>query len=478
MRQLIGFIGLLCSAQLSVAQVLPVDTTQWKLLGYKAYMALIAENHPIAKQSALLSEQAKARLRSARGGFDPVLYTDARQKEYKASKYYAVSESGLKVPTWFGLEGKVAYEWNDGAYLNPENEVPQSGLGVVGVSWDVSGGIFLDERRATLKQAKVFFEMNEAKRVQFLNNLYLDASLAYWEWAKSHQNLLVFESAYNLSFVRYQGVVSSYTQGDVPAIDTLEAFIQVQNRTNDLLEARKERFTKRMKVSTFLWLDGVVPLELEELTHPESIDELSVEVAVLDSVSAMLSGLRQQHPLLQQYALKVRDLEINQRFKRSKMIPSLKLNYNFLTTGGISENAPIQESTLQTSDYKFGIQFKMPLLLRSGRGEVMEARVKIEQAELDLELKSLEVLNKARIFQNELTLLREQVVLYRNAVLNYRKMLAGERVKFENGESSVFLMNSREMKLVQAQVKLVKLETEFQQGKAKLYHALGRLSNL
>ena len=445
-------------------------------LTYEEYLALVREYHPLAQQADLLSDQAKARLRTARGFFDPVAYSNVDQKVFKEKDYYRLSESGIKIPTWFGLEGKIAYEWNDGEFLNPEHSVPEDGLSVAGVSWDVGGGIFLDERRAVLQQAKIFREANEARRIEMLNDLLLNANKAYWEWVAAYENAIVFDTALDLSVVRFEGVRESFVQGDKAGIDTLEAFIQVQNRQITQFDAQRKLREKALKVSNFLWFENSVPLQLEPDVVPQPFNEQMIDLAMLDTMSAQIEQLQNTHPVLRQFQFNVQEQEINQRFKASKLIPTIKLNYNFITEQGPFQGESIEQTGFSTQDYKFGVDVKFPLLLREGRGAWQEARIKRESAELKLDQKTVEILNKARAFQNELTYLHEQLLIYRSAIKNYQRMLDAEVTKFFNGESSIFLINSREVKLVEAKVKLNKTEAAYEKAKAGFYHALGTLS--
>ena len=64
----------------------------------------------------------------------------------------------------------------------------------------------------------------------------------------------------------------------------------------------------------------------------------------------------------------------------------------------------------------------------------------------------------------------------RNVVENYKRMLDAERRNFEAGESSVFLVNSRELALVQAELKLIESESKYKQAVLQYYHAAGTLN--
>ncbi len=471
MKQLISFVFLLLSA-VSFAQT---DTTI-KVLSQEDYFALIKEYHPVARQANLLSDQAKARLRAARGGFDPEIYSYVDQKRFKDNEYFHLGEYGLKIPTWFGIEAKAAYEWNSGNYLNPENFVPTEGVGSIGISMPLGQGLFLDERRATLKQAKIFTEANEAQRIILLNNLLLNAAKAYWNWAQAYENYLILENALELAKVRYEGIVESYVQGDKPAIDTLESYILVQDREVMLLDARVQVQNNQLMVSNFLWFENGVPLELEADVIPSRLNELPYETelptAMADSV---LENTVAATPWMIQYELKLRQLDVERRLKIEKIKPKVNVNYNLLTTGAELPTVSELPTPYGTENYKFGISASMPLFLREGRGSLGETRVKINQTTLAFDQKRLEIINKIRSYQNELIGLNEQIVIYEQAVTNYERMLEGEQTKFNNGESSIFLINSREVKLMNARNKLIALKTKYRKALAGLAWSMGEL---
>ena len=130
-------------------------TDSARVLMLQSVWQRVLEHHPIVRKIRLLEAQANAEVQMARGGFDPKLYSDWEAKSFKGSEYYTFSESGLKIPSWYGLEFKGGYETARGDRLNPENGLPTSGQAVLGVKWNALRGLIIDERRATLQKARV-----------------------------------------------------------------------------------------------------------------------------------------------------------------------------------------------------------------------------------------------------------------------------------------------------------------------------------
>ncbi|MGQ3015574.1 MAG: TolC family protein, partial [Flavobacteriales bacterium] len=65
--------------------------------------------------------------------------------------------------------------------------------------------------------------------------------------------------------------------------------------------------------------------------------------------------------------------------------------------------------------------------------------------------------------------------LYTSTVNNYQRLLDAENRKFGIGESSLFLLNSRESKLIESQQKLIELTNKNALARIKFLHATGNL---
>ena len=146
------------------------------------FYALVIQNHPLAKQANLEIQFGEKSVLKARGGFDPKLYNQLNQKYYAGSQYYSFLNAGLKIPTWYGIEVKSGFEMNQGAYLNPEEKPPNGGLWYGGVSVSLGQGMFIDQRRAELKKAKIYQQSTYFEQKLQLNELMYEAGYSYWNW--------------------------------------------------------------------------------------------------------------------------------------------------------------------------------------------------------------------------------------------------------------------------------------------------------
>lgn len=127
------------------------------------------------------------------------------------------------------------------------------------------------------------------------------------------------------------------------------------------------------------------------------------------------------------------------------------------------------------NNYVWGIDFKFPLFIREGRGEYKKATLKISETNYELSLKRRETENKLRSYINETRQLQQQVAISEQAYRNYQTMLTAENLKFYNGESSLFLINTRENKLIEIAEKLVSLRIKYLKSRYAVEWSAGLL---
>jgi len=223
-----------------------------------------------------------------------------------------------------------------------------------------------------------------------------------------------------------------------------------------------------------LWGDNLIPLEITENLKPADFNEVNIANPFpIDTLNTLLANLDNLNPELQLYDYQLRSFEIEQRVRRDQLKPRININYNLL-------NEPIGSNVaanMSMQNYTWGLEFAFPLFLRRERANLALTKLKIVDIELDRKQKSLGIKNKVEQYFNSQNTAFSQVQLYSSAVENYYKLLAGEREKFNNGESSLFLINAREIMAIDAEITLISLQTTYQKDRLGMYWAAGLLGN-
>jgi outer membrane protein TolC len=436
------------------------------IISLSEYLGYVKSFHPIVKQANLIISESEAKLMKARGAFDPKLEVDYDRKKFKNTEYYDKLNAAFKIPTWYGIELKGNFEENTGNYLNPEATIPDGGLYSVGVSVSVAQGLLTNKRMAMLKQSKLFVNQAKNDRQLLVNNILYQATLSYFNWLKTYNEKRVYEDFLSNAQIRFNGIKKSYEVGDKPAIDTLEARITLNNRKLNLEKSRIKFIKSSLELSNYLWLNENTPIEIKEGVIPnvntfETIDN-TLNTSVLDIENIDLEA----HPKLQSLDYKFQSLNIEKRLKLNNLLPKIDLQYNFLS------QTPEVSRSFSTADYKSGVNISFPLFLRKERADLKLAKLKIQNTQFDIQSTKVTLRNKIDAINQELESFILQNSYTTNIVEDYNNMLTAEERKFFLGESSLFLVNSRESKLIDAKLKAISLENDFFKTKASLFNVL------
>lgn len=447
----------ICSSLSLFGQNAPTEFSFNEFLGY------VKKYHPLVKQADLKLNEAQANLMQARGAFDPKIEVDFSEKQFKHSEYYSILNSSFKIPTWYGIELKAGFDNAEGIYVNPENTLPNSGLTSLGISVPLGQGLFINQRMADIRKAKIAQNLNVAERnLQAVEVIY-EASVSYVNWKRSFDEVKLYETYLENALMRYNGVSKLIEEGDKPAIDSVEAGIAVKTRKLNLEEA-KLKFTKaKLELSNYLWLENNIPLELNDGLQPE--DLLSKSIKETLQINELGTIDLDNHPKIKALDAKIAMLKVDRKLKANALLPKLDLSYNYLSEPSYIDNYRFE-------DYKIGVNFAFPIFLRKERGSLKLADLKIQDSEFGLQFERKNLENKLKAQQQEIVSLEKQQDYNDKLVKDFTTLLNAEDRLFEMGESSLFIINSRENSLVSSQLNEIALENRYLNAIIGLYKTI------
>ena len=433
-----------------------------KELNYNEFLGYVKKYHPLVKSAQLEINMAQANLMMARGGFDPKIEADFDQKQFMGKEYYSVFNSSFKIPTWYGIEVKAGFDNSEGIFVNPENSLPNQGLTSLGITVPVGQGLFINQRMADLRKAKIQIRLSQAERkLQAIEVLY-NASLAYFNWKRNHSEVQLYSNYLDNASLRYKGILTLIKNGDKPAIDSVEAGIVVKTRRWNLEESKLKLAKSKLDLSNYLWLDNTIPLELQDDVLPENKLELTISETlkinklITDTISI------ENHPKINSLENKLAILEVDRKLKANSLLPKMDVGYHYLSE-------PNYWNDTNFNNYKIGVNFKFPLFLRKERGSLQLAKFKIQDTKLTLDLERIQLKNKITAQQTEIKSIEKQLQLISSLVSGNGQMLQSEERLFSLGESSIFLINARENNLVSIQLTQLGLENRFLNSNAELF---------
>ncbi len=439
-------------------------------LNYLNFVDIVRKNNPVSLVANNYAEMARSQYQASRGNYDPVINTSIDSKYFNKTNYYNIAQGSIKQPIFTSQYLKAGYEFGNGSYLNPEQITSPYGLPYLGVEASLLQGLMFDKRRADVLMSKNYIDYYKAEQLIRINDLLYQSTMTYFDFLYSKKLLSLYSYFLSLANTRLRGIEDLANNGEKPYVDTIEAAIFTQSRILDLQSADIEISKRQNELSTFVWTEEQVPTSNSNaLSTTDSLDD-TYERAKL----VMLRKLTEDslnNPILMQYKAKQEVLEVEKRLKRELIKPKLDVSYNLL-----SNNQDSYAPVLSPNNYKWGASLSFPLFLRNSRNEYKVAGINARNNAFDLRYKANEIERKQNFLRQSTTVLILQLQNAERSAKYSKLLVEAERLKFENGESSLFMLNTRESKWLESELKLAEYKLKFIKSLLSIIHLNGNLN--
>ncbi len=441
-----------------------------RMLSKDAFVQIVRTYHPVIAQAGLQVARAGAGVTQARGAFDPTIAASVERKELYGKLYYQYFNPQVTIPTWYGIDIKAGVEDVSGERVNPQATVGE--LAYLGIKFNPATLVF-DKQRLALRQAQTMQSLSEAEQKLAVNNLLFDAISAYWNWVREYRVYQLIAKAVAVNEERLHFVKIEFEQGSRPAIDTTETLAQLQQLYLQQSAAYAAFQVAGFELSGYLWQENNTPSEWDGSIIPDNgSDDTLINTTDVPALISLLEA-SPDHPKVMAMGYKIEGLQLEKKWKSLALLPKFSLSGNMLSKG---YKVPTDFSATKLEhNHKAGIDFSMPIFVREARGSYAATKFKLQEAELEQKQATLQVQNKIKSYYTEVLAIRRQVEIFNAAYNNYRKLYDGEKLRFEVGESSLFLLNARENKLLETSQKLAELTIKWHKVYAGLLWATARL---
>ena len=256
-------------------------------------------------------------------------------------------------------------------------------------------------------------------------------------------------------------IKKGFSFGERAAIDTIEALAQLQSFRIMQNERWVNFMNEGLMLSSYLWNNDARPYNLPSNVIPQEgwENETNINNFNLNLESLIEIALR-EHPEIRYYDFKLNVLTLEKRLKFQELLPKVDFRYNQLGKNyDLATTA--SQGPLFENNYLYGLKVEIPLRFSLGRGEYQKAKLKIESNSYDKSEKILAIEIKVKYYFNEFDILKKQIELQSDNYNNYIKLVKAEESRLNNGESSIFLINARENKALEALEKLIEFKTKY-----------------
>lgn len=421
-------------------------------INYTSYIETLIANNLMAQKANNEATYGALNFKAAQGNFDPTFNLNYANKFYNGDNYFSVLSTEVKQQLYTSQYIKAGYTYGVGNNINPENKTYAQVQPYLGVELGLLQGMRIDKKRAEVLKAKAYVNYYNAEKNIQLNMLLNEGTTRYMDWLYTKNLLTVNEQFMQTSLERVQGITKLALAGEKAYIDTIEATLLLQARKLEV-DASKIELQKTNNDINF-YINSVPNAVTNTIITNDDLEAYFNKAK--QAFNSFYSAETPLNPILIKYNALSKVLDVNTKLQRELIKPTLSVSYNFL--GNSNNLNPVQ---LSTTNYKWGVNFSVPIFVRNATNEYKKAQLQTKNNNLELENKNNEINNKLITYKQSGIILLKQIDNI-NTTRDFSKQLfISEQQKIENGESSLFMLNTRENKLLETELKLLEYKLKF-----------------
>ena len=420
----------------------------------------IKNGHPLLISAELADDLGRANLLAKRGAFDPQIDASRRGKDFVSKNYYLGENYELFVPVRGPLNIVVGSERGQGDFLSPENQTLSKQLQYVGVEVPLLRGLLTDLRRTELRKAFLGREQSFLERRIEILNLAQLIWTDYINWLISYEQYRSYQTGVSLSENRQKALKSLFQAGGCNGMDTLENHIQYQmfKANADLWFANTNK--ARLTLSRHLWAVDKVNEDgafLRPLVIDPSIVPTQTGLDYLDSLFNTEFSFNKNFteiPDLNWYLFEIDKKSLDVKLKRQYLLPYANLKYQTLASGDWN-------FALSSGNQRFGIGVSSPLFLREARGNYQMSKIELTRSQMGFKFKAHELQTKIEAMQKQTNIYRSVYYQLKDIEEGYQTLYQMELEKFNSGDGTIFLLNTRENRYLTARIKTLEQKSKY-----------------
>lgn len=399
-------------------------------MAWSEFVATAVERAQEVRVAEAKVAEARAKRMAAFAAFEPRVNLSSEGKDYGNDLQYRLdrAEARVGLPGGIDLVGGAAQ--GTGAFINPERKTPTEGLVNLGISAPLGGALIFSDRQYEWGASTRNLEIAEAKLDRTERKAILNAVKVYTFWQAQSEVQGAVDEALAVAAERLRLVREAFRLGERSEMDTLEAYLSWVDRRADA--AKQANFTAgaiadveqllRGADTTGVDLTGMRPQSL-----PVVLGTSRLEASSIPELDMVNSALRRER--------------LATTTAWAQWLPAPYVDYRMLQWGGSAWNP-------ESVQWKVGLT--VPLFNQKARAELAGAQARLRAAQAN-----------ATATQNQFDIVRVQLAQQVQALDSELKALTAsetaayallqqERRRFALGESTMFILASRETKYLEA----------------------------
>lgn len=437
-------------------------------LGLDAVLTSVDRAFPLMKAAEVERTIADADLLSADGGFDlswktrgtvtPVGYYDSLRVESMIEKPTAV----------WGISTFAGYKLGRGQFpiYDGRQQTLEYGEARVGVNIPLWRNGPIDRRRANLGRAELGKDLATLsiaeQRIQFRRA----AAHRYWAWVAAGKRVAIAKELLRNVEDRDGGLSVRVARGDLPRVEQVDNARAIEQRRAQLAAAQRGMEQAAIELGLFLRDSEGKPVIVSAERMPKAFPEpVNVPVAASDLTRALST-----RPEPRRLHLQTRQNQLELDWAKNQLVPGIDLqlagsqDFGRSLTSRPDLSKPVAEVTLL-------IDIPIQTRLMQGRRDAAAATLTRLQYQQTFIRDRIEA--DVRDAHSGIRGARDRIEATRREIKLALELEQAERLRFEQGDSHLLIVNVREQQTAEAELREVEALLDYHRAIADLRAARG-----
>lgn len=404
------------------------------------------KNFPKIKQIQLKIEKAKAKQQKNKGAFDT--YLAGKGKKFLEGYYDSNLSRVSVIKPLQTANSEIEIGHKRGFGINPtyysEYDTDSSGEFFLSFSMSLWRYREIDPRRFDLWMSQNETQIEKLNWALEMMDLKSKVNKVFWKWVVYDQKFKVYESLVQLNTKRLAAVKKRVNKKDLASIYVVESEQYLLNFKAELAEIEAE--LKNIIINLSFYNTDLSP----DISPAYSLPKSRLVSSILSSSTMEAIDKR---PELRVLNLLIDNSKLEILNAQQKLAPKIDLNAQRYEAK--DEKSPYLDETL------VGISIEIPIERNLGNGDIAQARANQKIVQAQQELVKREIRFRIDGLKNKIQGDINAIDLILKEVDNAKKLQIAEWKKFKSGASDFFLLNTRDVNLAKAQIKLIEKYADY-----------------
>ncbi len=417
------------------------------VLTLEALLESVNKNFPPLRAALLERPLAEADLLNQQGRFDLSLRTrlDTQNFGFYQNERFEIA---LEQPTTvWGSTLYSGYGVSHGRYPDYDGKAltNEAGQYRAGVRVPLARDRAIDNRRADLGKARIGLRLADLSIDQQRLTILQTATRRYWDWIAAGRRLLIANTLLEVAMGRDAILQEAVGIGALPQFEQLDNQRIVLQRRSNVVEARRSLENSSIELSLFL-RDGsgqpqLAPAEklLPGFPDPAEISDNQM----LEDMNAALS----RRPEVLRFIFQRNQVQLDRKLAENQRLPNIDLFAEYFREAG---DGGVRRGP---NDLRVGLIFDLPLQRRQATSRLRNAEARLGQIDQREIFQKDQVTADVRDAASAVRAAFERSTVVSEELAVTRRVEDAERLRFELGDSTLFVLNQREQATAEAAIR-------------------------